>query len=214
MSDKKIIVIALILAVLLVGGGWYYSKHQPPSAAILPPPSASATPNSVSENGIVIGNPNAPVTMEEYTNFLCPACGSFATQTLPGIMDEYVKTGKVKMVFYIYPPQELSQAALCADEQNKFIEYHDYLFAHRDQISVEKDLKDFATNAGLDLQKFSACYDSPDKYKDKIQKWYDEGAARGVDATPTFFINGQKFIGAQPYADFKKIIEEKLNQTK
>lgn len=213
MSDKKIIVVALILAALLAGGGWYYSQHRPPTAAILPIETASPKAGA-SEPGIAIGDPSAPVVMEEYTNFLCGACGHFATQTLPGIMDEYVKTGKVRMVFYVYPPQELSKAALCAQEQNKFTEYHDYLFAHQDQISAEKDLKDFAGNVGLDTQKFDACFDTPDKYTDKIQKWYDDGAARGVDATPTFFINGQKFVGAQPFEDFKKIIEEKLNQAK
>ncbi|TSC53409.1 MAG: DSBA oxidoreductase [Parcubacteria group bacterium LiPW_39] len=213
MSDKKIIVAALILAALLAGGGWYYSKHQVPSAAILP--TGTASPETVaSEPGIIIGNPDAPVVMEEYTNFLCPACGNFASGTLERIKEEYIKTGKVKLIVYIYPPQELSKAALCAQEQNKFMEYHNYLFTHQGQISSEKDLKDLAANAGLDTQKFDACFDALNKYQDKIQKWYDEGEARGVDATPTFFINGQKFIGAQPFEDFQKIIEGKLNQAK
>jgi protein-disulfide isomerase len=213
MSDKKIIVVALILAALLAGGGWYYSQHRPPTAAILPTETAGPKAGT-SEPGIAIGDPSAPVVIEEYTNFLCGACGYFATTAFEKIKDDYIKTSKVRMVFFVYPPQELSKAGLCSQEQNKFMEYHDYVFTHQEQISSENDLKDFASNAGLDLQKFSACLDAPDKYKDKIQKWYDEGAARGVDATPTFFINGQKFIGAQPFEDFQKIIEEKLNQAK
>lgn len=210
MTDKKIIIAALILAILVIGGGWYYSTHNPQPASISqqsPTPLAAAT-----EPGINFGDPQAPVTMEIYTNFLCPACARFASESFGKIKDDYIAKGKVKVVFYIFPPLELSKAALCAEEQEKYIEYHDYVFSHQTQITDEAILKDFAVNAGLDGQKFNACYDALDKYADKIQKWLNEGQARGVEATPTFFINGQKFIGAQPYAEFKKIIDEKLNQ--
>ena len=207
MSDKKIIIFAVVLSLLLIGGGWYYSaQNQGNQPARTPDVS-----RDVSEPGILIGDPNAPVTMEEYTNFLCPACARFAGTTLTQIKDEYVKTGKVKLAIFILPPYELGQAAFCANEQNKFVEYHDYTFAHQEQITKEGDLKDFAVNAGLDSAKFNACYDSA-KYQEKVSKWYEEANARGVESTPTFFINGQKFIGAQPYADFKKLIDEKLNQ--
>ena len=210
MSDKKIIIVAIILSALVIGGGWYYSQNRPQPAAISQPeqtPLAAAT-----EPGISFGNPDAPITMELYTNFICPACGNFATETFGQIKDNYIANGKLKMVFYIFPPIELSKAGLCAEEQGKFIEYHDYVFSHQAQITDEEILKDFAINAGLDGQKFNECYAAPDKFKDKIQKWFDEGQARGVDATPTFFINGQKFVGAQPYEEFQKIIDQKLNQ--
>lgn len=205
MSDKKIIIFAVIVSLLLIGGGWYYSLQTPGSS---PTPSVSG---GVSEPGIYIGDPNAPVIIEEYTNFLCPACARFAQTTLDQIKEEYMKSGKVKLEIFILPPYELSRAALCANEQNKFVEYHDYVFAHQTQITKEGDLKDMAVNAGLDSAKFNVCYDSG-KYEDKAVKWSEEGTSRGVESTPTFFINGQKFIGAQPYADFKKLIDEKLNQ--
>ncbi len=208
MTDKKIIVSALVLSALLIGGAWYYSNTQPPSAAILPSVSPSG---AVTETGILVGDPAAPVTMEEYSNFLCSACARFALLTLTEIKKDYISTGKVKMIIYIYPPYELGKAALCAQEQNKFTEYHDYVFNHQGQITGEKDLKDFAANAGLDSAKFDACYDSG-KYNDKVAKWYEEGTQRGVDSTPTFFINGQKLVGAQDYDEFKKIIDQKLNQ--
>ncbi|MBU1102227.1 DsbA family protein [Patescibacteria group bacterium] len=208
MSDKKIIVVAIILSALVIGGGWYYSKNSPQQAAISQPQKTAAV---ISEAGISFGDPNAAVTIEEYTNFLCPACARFATETFGKIKDAYVATGKVKFVFFFYPPFELGEATLCAQEQNKFIEYHDYLFNHQGQITDEDILKDFATNVGMDLAKFNECYAS-DRYDGKLQKWLDEGQAREVDATPTFFINGQKFIGAQPYEEFQKIIDQKLNQ--
>lgn len=208
MSDKKIIIFAVILSLLLIGGGWYYSSRTP-GGSTSPSPQTSG---GASEPGILIGDPNAPVLMEEYTNFLCPACARFAGTTLAQIKDDYVARGKVKLMIYILPPYELSRAALCANEQNKFTEFHDYVFAHQTQITKEGDLKDFAVNAGLGSAKFNACYDSG-KYSDKAAKWFEESSARGVESTPTFFINGQKFIGAQPYDDFKKIIDEKLDQT-
>lgn len=212
MTDKKIIIFALVLSVLLVGGSWYYSK-QAPGASISGAFSSPGLSAAVSEAGILVGNPAAPVTIEEYTNFICPACGRFANTAFGQIKDDYIKIGKVKMVIYIFPPYELGRAALCSQEQNKFTEYHDYLFVHQDQITKDDDLKNMAVNAGLDSQKFNACYDS-EKYKDIVAKWSEQGISRGVDATPTFFINGQKLIGAQPYDDFKKIIDQKLNQAR
>ncbi len=210
MSDKKTIVGAIILSLLLIGGGWYYSSQTPDNSVL---PSSSPAFNGVFEPGISIGDPSAPVTLEEYTSFLCPACASFALTTLNQITNNYVKSGKVKLVFYIAAPYEPGEAALCAVEQNKFIEYHDYLFGHQAQITKEEDLKDMAINAGLDSSRFNVCYNSG-KYLEKVTKWNEEAASRGVDSTPTFFINGQKFIGAQPYNDFKKIIDEKLGQTR
>ena len=207
MSDKKLMIFSLTLAFLLIFGGWYYSKNSPKQAAILP------TTTDQAIKGIVIGSPDAPVTMEEYTEFLCPACGRFATQTLPQIKEEYVKTGKVKLILYVFPPFELGNAALCANEQGKFSEFHDYIFLHQQEIASEEDIKNYAINSGLNAQEFNACY-AQDKYKDKLNKWYSEGGKRGVTATPTFFINGQQFIGAYPYADFKKIIDEKLAETR
>jgi len=212
MSNKKPIIIAVILSLIIIAAGWYYSTHKNPNNTPNPQQSASASPlANATEQGISYGNPDAPVTVEEYTNFLCPACASFAADTFLKIKDAYIATGKVRFIFYIFPPFELSQAALCAVEQNKFIEYHDYVFSHQTQISGEQELKDFAVNVGMDSQKFNDCYAS-DKYQDKVQKWLDEGQARGVEVTPTFFVNGQKFVGAQPYAEFQKLIDQKLNQ--
>ncbi|PIT93750.1 hypothetical protein COU00_02695 [Candidatus Falkowbacteria bacterium CG10_big_fil_rev_8_21_14_0_10_43_11] len=209
MTDKKIIILALILAILLVGGGWYYSKKSPGGSLISP--TSSFNPRTITQDGILIGDSNAKVTIEEYTNFVCPACGRFAAGAFVNIMDDYIKTSKVKMIIYVFPPYELGRAALCSQEQNKFMEFHDYIFAHQTQITKESDIRDLTINAGLDIKKYDACYNS-DKYADIVNKWNSEGTARGVDATPTFFINGQKLIGAQPYGDFKKIIDEKLSQ--
>ena len=209
MSDKKIIITAIILSLALIGGGWYYSKNHPPTAAIVNSPKTNQLPVSVA--GISLGNPAAPVVIEEYTNFLCPACASFALVTFDQIKEDYIKPGRVKFIFYIFPPLELAQAAICAEEQGKFAEYHAYVFEHQTQITKEGDLKDFAVNVGIDGTQFAACY-AKEEIKTKAAKWTEEGNKREIDSTPTFFINGQKLVGAQPYSDFKKIIDEKLNQ--
>jgi len=209
MSDKKIIITSVVLSLVLIIGGWIYSKNKPANIPNPGPAAVTQTQQTNAAAGIVLGSDNAPVVMEEYTNFLCSACGNFATQTLPQIQENYIKTGKVKMVFYIYPPLELGRAAYCVSKQDKFVEYHDYLFAHQDGITQEQDILDFATNIGVDQASFNECYNS-DEAKNAAQSWLDEGQNRGVEATPTFFINGEKFVGAQPYADFEKIIEGKL----
>lgn len=192
--------------MLFIGGAWYYSQRP---ASSNPSPSASGN----LEAGILIGNPDAPVLIEEYTNFLCEACARFASITWEQIEEAYIKTGKVKVIIYVFPPFELSRAALCSQEQNKFVEFHNYVFAHQSQLTEESVIKDMALNAGLNAEEFNVCYDSG-KYTDKAAKWYEEGDARGVSATPTFFINGQKLVGAQPFEDFKKIIEKKLEQAR
>jgi len=214
MSDKKIIIIALILSVLVVGAGWYYSQNGISPASILNP-EASETPKAEDNKtiGISYGSPEAPVVIEEYFSFLCGACVNFENQTFGLIEEEYIKTGKVKFVFYSYPPLELGAAAYCAEAQGKYTEYADYLFTHNSEIQEPQDLLDFSANAGLNQNDFTACYNS-DEAKNTAQAWYSRGEEKEVTATPTFFINGQKLVGAQPYAEFQKIIDEKLKEAK
>ncbi len=204
MSDKKIIFIALFFAVVLVVGGLIYSGSK-----IISNPKPSASPESTQTAPLKFGDEKAPVLIEEYTNFLCPACASFALETWPKIEENYVKTGQVKFAFYIFPPLELGRAAFCASQGGKFIQYHDYVFAHQSEIKEEKDVLDFALKVGLDETKFNQCYNSQEA-KDAAQNWLANGQGRGVTATPTFFIDGEKVLGAQAYAEFEKIIESKL----
>ncbi|MBI4709428.1 MAG: thioredoxin domain-containing protein [Candidatus Portnoybacteria bacterium] len=210
MSDKKIIVFAVVLSIALGAGGWYYAKNRPSN----PGPAAIAeTPQDNSEKTppLVYGNENAPVIIEEYTNFLCPACGQFAVETMPKIEENFIKTGKAKMVFYIYPPLELGRVAFCSDKQGKFVEYHNYLFAHQSEITKEEDLFDFAEVVGLDKAQLIECFNT-DAANQASKDWYENGQGRQVDATPTFFINGEKLIGAQAYEEFERVINSKLSE--
>lgn len=198
MSNKRIIIIAVILALALVVTGLIYSGKNKLQGG-----------NNAGEANIVIGNENAPVIIEEYTNFLCSHCADFAKDTLPQVIENYIKTGKVRIVFYVYPPVELAKAAFCANQQGKFMDFHDYVFLHQSEITSESAVFDAVKNAGLDSNSFNQCYNSADAQK-AADDWLSKGEKAGATVTPTFFINGQKQEGTLPFEEFKKIIDEKL----
>ncbi len=162
------------------------------------------------------GDANAPVTIVEFSDFQCPFCARFYTDTLPLIEKEYIETGKVKLVFRDFPlgfhqnAQKASEAAECAKEQGKFWEMHDTIFDNQNAISVD-DLKQYAADLGLDTEKFNDCLDTG-KYEQEVKKDMEEGQSYGVTGTPAFFINGRLVSGAQPFANFKAIIDEELSK--
>jgi parallel beta-helix repeat protein len=164
------------------------------------------------------GSPDAPVTIVEFADFMCRYCARFATETLPKIEEEYIKTGKVRFVFRNFPflgkgSTRAAEAALCAHEQRRFWDYHDRLFADslergREVFSPE-NLKALAAELGLDTERFNKCVDTR-KYADMVQEDLEEGRRLEVTGVPTFFINDRKVVGAQPYEVFQRIIEEEL----
>lgn len=167
-----------------------------------------------------LGNPEAPVTIVEFSDFQCPFCGRFFKTTEPQIIEKYVKTGKVKFVYRDFAflgeeSQWAAEAAECANAQGKFWEYHDYLFNHQrgenEGAFSKANLKRFAGTAGLDMGAFNACFDSG-KYTEEVRKDSSDGRALGVSGTPTNFINGIAVVGALPFEEFAKIIEEELNK--
>lgn len=166
------------------------------------------------DDDAVKGDKNAKVTIVEFSDFQCPYCGRFALQTLPSIRKDYVDTGKVKIVFRDFPlsfhenAQKASEAAECAGEQGKYWEMHDKLFQNQQALDVES-LKKYAKEIGLDTAKFNNCLDSG-SMASEVKKDFNDGVAYGVTGTPSFFINGQKIVGAQPYEVFKQIIDAEL----
>ena len=162
------------------------------------------------------GNDNAPVTIVEFSDFQCPFCAKFYTQTLPQIEEEYIKTGKARLVYRDFPldshknSQKAAEASECADDQGKFWEMHNIMFDNQDSIGVSS-LKKYAENIGLDTAKFNECLDSG-KYQAEVQKDLADGQKYGVTGTPAFFINGRLVSGAQPFDVFKGIIDEELSK--
>ncbi len=169
-----------------------------------------------------VGDPNAPVTIIEFSDFECPFCSRFYAQSLPQIEQNYISTGKVRLVYRDFPlssihpsAQKAAEAGECANEQGKFWEYHDWLFDNQgawaglgEAGSVTK-FKEAASTLNLDTAKFNSCIDTA-KYASEVQKDFQDGANAGVSGTPAFFINGQLVVGAQPYSVFQQIIDAEL----
>jgi protein-disulfide isomerase len=163
------------------------------------------------------GNPakgpaGAPVTVVEFSDFQCPFCAR-VNPTLAKIQETYA--GKVRIVFRDLPLLNIhknaghaAEAAHCANDQNKFWEMHDRLFANQQKLAPA-DLKEHAVALGLDAAAFNQCLDSG-KYTADWRRDSEEASRLGLSGTPAFFINGRLVSGAQPYEAFAQIIDEEL----
>lgn len=162
------------------------------------------------------GNPDAPVVMEEYSDFQCPFCSRFVAQTFPSLNDNQIANGELLLVFYDFPlnihPQApaAANAARCAGEQGAvaYWEMHDMLFANLAQwgnAQANSYFAGYGEALGLDMDAFNSCLEQ-NKYADAVQADYQHGLSRGVSSTPSFFINEQPLIGAQPLSTFNEAI--------
>lgn len=181
---------------------------------------ASQTPIVATDRvgeGAAWGPVDAPVAIIEYSDFGCSHCAAFASNQGKQLRAEYEATGKVRFEFkhFIIGGEVTRGAALaaeCAADQGKFWDYHDVLFARQGASSDpfnRSALKQYAVQLGLDATQFNQCLDS-NQHLEKVSRDSSEARNRGVNATPTFFINGQKFEGAQPYAVFKAAVDSLL----
>lgn len=174
------------------------------------------------------GDPNAPVKMVDVSSFTCSHCRDYSVTVEPKIDEQYIKTGKV---YYIAHPlgfdsqaQQLAAAALCAHDQGKYWEYGTLLFQNFGRADPAS-LSAFAQQAGLDIQAFATCVNSGKHTKDATDS-SDSAMSAGVDATPSFFLNGKLAVqGALPFSctpgtpecsagDFQSRIEEALKGSK
>ena len=159
------------------------------------------------------GPQDAPVTIVEFSDFQCPYCAAIAP-SLKRIEEQY--RGGVRVVFRHFPlpihkdASSAAEAAACANDQGKFWEMHDKLFANQQSLQIG-DLKRHAREAGLDLEAFSRCLDSGQRSQ-RVQEDLAEGSASGVSGTPTVFVNGRLLGGAVPYELLAKVIEEEMHR--
>jgi protein-disulfide isomerase len=172
-----------------------------------------------------LGQRTAKVTIVEFSDYQCPFCGRYATQTMPQLLDEYVKTGKVRYVFRNFPLEQLhpsaekaAEASSCAGDQGKFWEAHDRLFKNQQALDL-KQLQSHAVALGLDLAKFQQCLESG-KYASAVMADVAEGQNFNVRGTPSFFFGTEmkdsklkavKFLsGAVPLKKFEDVIDNLL----
>jgi protein-disulfide isomerase len=196
-----------------------YTKRMEQAAAAPPPAAAGAPAAPEAKVDIRLGDApvkgpaSAPVTLVAFSDFQCPFC-SRAVPTIKQLEDDY--KGKLRIAFKQLPlpfhdkAHLAAEAALAANEQGKFWQYHDKLFANQQALD-RPALEKYAEELGLDMGKFRAALDSG-KYKAKVDSDSKEGAAVGATGTPTFFINGTRLVGAQPVDKFKSVIDEELKK--
>lgn len=191
----------------------------------------------ITEDDPSMGSREAKVTIVIFSDFLCPYCAAYSGESkkmvdsmkkidslwqpaLPNIITDYVKNDKVKIVWKDLPyhgEEALSAhaAARCANDQNKFWEYHNLLFAQNDSNNNEpfsKDnLKKLASKLDLIINEFNECLDGG-KYDKMMQEAISYGKSTGINSTPTTYVNGKLIIGAAPYSQFKLLIEEELTK--
>jgi protein-disulfide isomerase len=190
-------------------------------------PSAPSVIQVSLDDDPIKGNPDAPVTVIEFSDFQCPFCSRFYTQTLPALEENYIDTGKIKLVYRDLPLDNLHPnarpahiAAECADEQGKFWEYHNILFDNQAQwnklssADLSSQLNQYATTLGLESANFDSCLSSQ-TIANEVNADYLQAAQYGATGTPTFFIGNEKdgfirLVGAQPYSSFQAVIDAQL----
>jgi protein-disulfide isomerase len=160
-----------------------------------------------------IGPADAPITIVEFSDFQCPYCQK-SVATLKELRRLY--GDKIRVVYRDYPGPNHAQAvpaaeaAQCAGDQGKFWEFHDLLFA-RQTRETGWDYEAIARELGLQASEFSACLRTG-RYREEVKKDLEDGLALGIASTPTFFINGRPLVGAQPIAEFSRLIDPLLGK--
>ncbi|WP_053057702.1 DsbA family protein [Rubrobacter aplysinae] len=167
-----------------------------------------------------LGDEDAPVTMVEYSDFQCPYCGQFAREVEPDLVEEYVKNGTLNIQWRDFPylGQESVNAALAAreaQEQGSFWEYHEALYENQDSVNSgafsDDNLKSLAEEVGIDPGKVEESLTSSE-HEAAVSRDFEKGQGMGITGTPTFIINGQTIVGAQPKEEFERVIEEAAAQ--
>jgi protein-disulfide isomerase len=166
---------------------------------------------AVAATGPSKGPADAKITIVEFSDFECPYC-SKAEETVGQVMKAY--DGKVRVVYRDFPlpfhphAQKAAEAAQCAGDQGKYWDMHTKLFANQKALEVPA-LKGYAKELGLDQAKFDKCVDEGEKAK-VVEANKKAGEKVGVTGTPAFFVNGYQLTGAQPFEEFKSIIDQEL----
>ena len=182
-------------------------------------PSLLTTSNLIDGGSPIMGDSNAPITILEWGDYQCTFCYKFHQSTLNTIQEDFINTGKVKLVFKDFPlngPDShlAAEASYCAEDQEKYWQYHDELYKNwggeRTGWITRTSLENFANTVNLDLNEFNKCLDDH-KYQNKVKTIHEFGKEIGIDATPSFLVfNGEKIIkirGNQPLEVFLKTFE-------
>ncbi len=204
--------------VLLGAAGAVLPQMTLPAKADAPEVDKAELAKAGPDDDVVLGSDKAPVTIIEYASMTCPHCAHFSTTTFPELQKRYIDTGKVRFIFREFPLDALAAAgfmlARCGGN-DKFMPIVETLFAKQPDWLVKEPiepLKSIAKQFGYTEQSFNECL-ANQKVLDAIQDVRDRGAGKlGVNSTPTFFINGKKFVGDQSIDALAKEIDPYLKE--
>jgi protein-disulfide isomerase len=212
---KKIYLFAAPIAIGIVTGMFlaFYPQSEDDSKLF--------TKSRLIQNGSpIMGDPSAPITILEWGDYQCTFCYKFHQNTLDTIKQDFIETGKAKLVFKDFPlngPDSIlaAEAAYCAQDQEKYWQYHDEIYKNwkgeRTGWITRESLDRFATTVNLDLDKFNMCLDEH-KHLERVNQLHEFGKEIGIDATPSFLVfNNEKIIkirGNQPLEVFLKSLDE------
>ena len=220
MNKKFAITIAFVVLVVVVGiaASTYYSTLLE-MQQYRPSMSQQILDINIKNGSPILGSENAPITIIEFGDYQCEACYHWFHNTRADIIDNYVETGKAKLVFLDLPflgrdSITAAQATYCAEDQGEYWNYHNILYNFQEEVDngwASKDrLAAFAFSLGMNLDEFNDCMDTA-KYNKRVKANYDEAVKHGTLQTPTFFViaadgSTTKITGAQPYSAFLKVI--------
>ncbi len=203
---------AVLLLIAIIVGSSLIQKGQP--IAAITPITPIERPNA---QGTAMGNPDAPVRIDVFEDFQCPACQFYTQNVEPQVMTELVATGQVYYVFRQYPflddssaTQESDQAAnasLCAADQGRFWDYHDMLYTNWDGENQgsfnDRRLVAFAEELKLEMDSFNKCFKA-NSHKSQISQDLQDAIRMGISGTPSLFVNG-KIVAPQQVPTFEEI---------
>jgi protein-disulfide isomerase len=228
MNKKLVVSVAfvVIVAVVIISFSTYYATLLETQKLAQDRFLASQQePQQEFENGSpILGSESAPITVVEFGDYQCEACYAWFHTTRDTLIDNYIETGKAKLIFVDLPflgrdSPMAAQASYCAEDQGQYWEYHEILYTfqdgHPDSGWADRDrLNSFAFSLDMNIDEFNDCMDSL-KYKNRVKANYDEAVKNGVQSTPTFIIisedgKREQFSGSQPYSVFAATIESML----
>jgi len=232
MSNKILLISGLLVLAAFIGGTRWANlqtgqKAQPqggvPTAEVDPANGEAQVlgvqDQTVLTEGALItkGNPEAQVTIVEFSEYQCPFCARYVADAYQKIWQAYGED-----IYYVWRDFPLSfhqnavpaaLAARCAGQQDQYWEMHDQLFTNQEtwseSLEPEAEFAAYAQQLGLNVGDFSVCTQD-EEIKSLVETDFKLGQQMGVTGTPAFFINGQRLVGAQPFEAFKAIIDQKL----
>ena len=199
--------------ILKIGAGVaVFGAAYPLVAPVLP---ARAEDGALFDDDNILGEPDAPVTIIEYSSLTCPHCAKFHEETLPQVKKNWIEAGKARLVYRHFPLDGLAlRAAAIANcfEGKRHFSFLDAMFASQSRWTRSEDplteLAQMARLAGMGQEQFDKCVADEAEIDRILERRADGEATYEVNSTPTLIVNGQKVRGSMSYEDFAKVLEE------